>query len=592
MTYYTLHFLLSLLVVFAILWGCRKRFSRFYLVCGVIVVPVLVLRFFYNEIYGTVQSALVYSICYFGAFWVANFYLSLVTFKRGERPFPNVAVPPLFKPILVILFQALLFLICCMVPWAMRTFPMADVDALLFTVFMPVEGADDFVKNHLEGPLVSCTVLFVFMVVGQVAASYFLCRHKVQGRSGRGVVGLALVHEGMLGYFNRIAKFVLKFLLGCAVILLLLVPSILYSPAFKAVFAESVESEFYKKEYVNPLDIPPPAQGNGKNLVVVFVESLVNSFEPWTPEINEWKRKGLSFTPGGTSVAGTGWSIAGITASLCGLPINMPLGLVSESYNGRLPSYLPHATCVMEKLNETGYNQVSIRGVNGTYTQVRQFWKTHGNIDVRDDVYYRKNHDLPAEGRAFWGFEDSRLYEFAKRELDSLSGLDKPFAFYMTTVDTHLPEGFLDSGCVFNEESNVRNVLRCASYMLDDFLQWMSQKSWFPNTVVMVVGDHICPAFSTKAGVPQGDPLRTTAFFLNLPGEGVQKERNFTNLDYAPTILEALGWELPRRGFGLGRSLLSDEKNVLEIYGLDSLNAHIRQRNLQYDYFLLGTQIK
>ena len=91
---------------------------------------------------------------------------------------------------------------------------------------------------------------------------------------------------------------------------------------------------------------------------------------------------------------------------------------------------------------------------------------------------------------------------------------------------------------------------------------------------------------SKKAGVPKEEPLYTTAFFLNAPEGDYKTRRTFSNLDLAPSILEALGWELPGHGFALGRSLFANEPTMLEIYGRDSLDVLLRQRSVQYDSLL------
>jgi phosphoglycerol transferase len=39
---------------------------------------------------------------------------------------------------------------------------------------------------------------------------------------------------------------------------------------------------------------------------------------------------------------------------------------------------------------------------------------------------------------------------------------------------------------------------------------------------------------------------------------------------------------------GLGRSLYSNEPTLLEHYGQKTLDSLLRERSIQYDYFLMG----
>ena len=54
------------------------------------------------------------------------------------------------------------------------------------------------------------------------------------------------------------------------------------------------------------------------------------------------------------------------------------------------------------------------------------------------------------------------------------------------------------------------------------------------------------------------------------------KRRQFTSIDITPTMLEAMGFDIAEHRFGLGASLFSEEKTLLEIYGADSLEAKLQ----------------
>ena len=152
---------------------------------------------------------------------------------------------------------------------------------------------------------------------------------------------------------------------------------------------------------------------------------METNFAQYTPEINSLEKEHTNFAPGGESVSGTSWTIAGITGKLCGIPLNMPMGI--GEYLGKLPTYLPGAKCLMNVLADKNYNQVYMQGSSGDFTQKRTFWTVHGNVAVHDIEYFKQAGKIPNDYHVFWGFEDRKLYRFAKEELDSLYKLKYPY---------------------------------------------------------------------------------------------------------------------------------------------------------------------
>ena len=170
----------------------------------------------------------------------------------------------------------------------------------------------------------------------------------------------------------------------------------------------------------------------------------------------------------------------------------------------------------------------------------------------------------------------------------------------MLTVDTHLPRGWLDDSCRIALKSigitdiklnHFPEALRCASMQLESFITWIRVQPWFERTVIFVMGDHTSPFLSTKAGLPQSENLHWTNFGINLPidkAKAYRPGRAYSSLDMFPTILESMGFELENHAVALGRSLYADSPTLLEKYGQKALDSLLRERSIQYDYFLMG----
>ena len=136
-------------------------------------------------------------------------------------------------------------------------------------------------------------------------------------------------------------------------------------------------------------------------------------------------------------------------------------------------------------------------------------------------------------------------------------------------------------------------ALRCASMQLASFIGWIKEQPWFDNTVISVMGDHAMPSLSSKAGVPLTDSVYWTNFIINSAVDesvAYQHERLYSSLDMFPTLLESIGFELEGRSIGLGSSLYAEKPTLLEIYGKPVLDSLLRERSIQYDYFIMGPQ--
>lgn len=67
----------------------------------------------------------------------------------------------------------------------------------------------------------------------------------------------------------------------------------------------------------------------------------------------------------------------------------------------------------------------------------------HGNFDIKDYNYAVEAGWIPADYRVWWGYEDEKLFSFAKEELLNLSQSGEPFNLTMLTVDTHFEDGWV-----------------------------------------------------------------------------------------------------------------------------------------------------
>lgn len=584
MTPYSVHFIVALVLSAAIPLFFRNPLKK--RLIALLLAPVILYLLFYNFDCGLLGGPVPFLISYLGAVFsscVALLAVSLRTVPIGSESTPVSRI----RLILSFFFVYVCLCIVFALPWAVDVFPLSNVEAILFTIFSGTNaGAENFVVSSLVQKVVlPASGAFALILLLQVVLFFVQSRKKVR-------------YEARLWKFRiGLNRIVLVVLVPYACILFLVLPGIISSAPFRAFFQRPTDSKFYRECYVHPDSVQIHLQGKPRNLIVIFLESMETNFSKHTPEIAALEKSSLNFAPGGENVSGTTWTIAGITGKLCGIPLNMPMGI--DEHHGKLPTYLPYAKCLMDVLADKGYDQLYAQGSSGDFTQKRTFWTDHGNVGIHDIEYYRSVGKIPEKYHVFWGFEDRRLYGFVKEELDSLARQGKPFAFYMLTVDTHQPFGYLDDSCKaalknvgveVKDDNRYPAALRCASMQVASFIKWIKEQPWSGNTVISVMGDHATPMLSNKAEVAPTDSVYWTNFIVNsaVDGKAYSRERSYSSMDMFPTLLESMGFELEGRSIGLGRSLYADKPTLLEIYGKPVLDSLLRERSIQYDYFIMG----
>lgn len=374
-----------------------------------------------------------------------------------------------------------------------------------------------------------------------------------------------------------------------------------------------IDSDFYKNEYKIPKYENITFPSSKKNIIIILLESIESSFtdkengglmdKNLIPNLTTIANNNINFsftdkTGGGIDLSGTGWTIAAMTAKFSGLPFNL-MGLE----NGNRVKFLPNAITLTDILHENGYNQLFLFGSDKTFAGRDALLENHGNVEIHDTVWYKKAGLLPENYFVFWGFEDLRIYEFAKMELNKLSAATEPFMLGLLTVDTHMPDGYKCSNCPDTEDMPLKNAILCADSQISDFLKWCKEQIWYEDTVIAIMGDHIFMATKDTNPFPNNkylvnnrtksdsnymmdNPRKWIDIFINVDPQIYEKSniknRKFSSYDMFPTILAAMNCEINDNRLGFGVNLFSDEKTLCERYSEEYINEKTMERNIQY----------
>jgi phosphoglycerol transferase len=360
---------------------------------------------------------------------------------------------------------------------------------------------------------------------------------------------------------------------ACATFALLLHPTVLQS---KELVASALDAS--RAQVLNQ-DLAGLARGASvvprRSLVYIYAESLERSFfdEERFPglvtELRQLEQGALSFR-GVRQAPMTDWTIAGMVASQCGVPL-APFRSNRNDFS-RVDEFMPGATCLGDLLQNAGYRNAYVGGADLAFAGKGRFYADHGFTRVvgRDEVAAAQRHPPPLSK---WGVHDDVMLETAFREFVRLSSEPTPFALVLLTLDTHPPEGHPTPACravqPYGDGSNpTLNAVRCADHLLAAFVRRLEAHAAANDVdlLVVVASDHLMMRSAATPALEAMQDERENLLFVR--GKGVEPRavrREATTLDVAPTLLGLMG--SPVGTMALGRDLLMPEPTLAEKYG-------------------------
>jgi phosphoglycerol transferase len=319
--------------------------------------------------------------------------------------------------------------------------------------------------------------------------------------------------------------------------------------------------DVFAANYVPPARVPLIPNGKGKSLVIIYVESLESTYQDSSrfgrdliAPLTRLQRRYTAFDSY-PQMGGAHWTIAGIVATQCGVPLKVSLLPDPDAARLHLRSYLPHATCLGDVLRARGFENVFMNGPDLDFADLGTFLKDHGytrRYGAREWIQAGED----ASNMREWGLRDDRLLAHARTELTQLVATGKPFNLTILTVDTHGPEGLMSQTCRHRGAHDFSGIVTCSAQQVADFVQFIADKGWLDRINVVVQGDHIAMEN------PIHDALETSSkrtIFNLIATDPVEKlvADGITHFDMFPTLLELAGFRAEGGRLGLGYCMLS-----------------------------------
>lgn len=457
-------------------------------------------------------------------------------------------------------------LIATSISWMFRTWTGLTMNELMFHIQSPLQGTD-------SGIIVSYILSCVLVTIGILCFTFVLYR-MIKKKKGLVLLSTAVLSVIVAG---SSIQYMWKRL------------------DIKAYASnKSTYSTFIDDNYVSPQDVEIQFPEQKRNLIYIYLESVENTFsdkesggafkENVIPELTELSNQNENFSGdhetlnGGISFNGTGWTVAAMFAQSSGLPLMIP---VDSNAMNEQESFLPGLTTIGDILQEAGYDQSLLIGSDADFGGRKLLFTQHGGYNIYDYYYSKENGEIPEDYHVFWGYEDKKLFEFAKQRLLEVSSSNQPFNLTMLTVDTHFEDGYVCEDCQEDfQDDQYANVIACSSKRVAEFVQWVQKQDFYDNTTIVISGDHPTMDSDFCEDVDEDYQRKVYTTYINSAASVKNNVyRDYSTFDNFPTTLASLGVKIGGNRLGLGTNLFSSEATLLEKFDKATVDNELDKKS-------------
>lgn len=347
------------------------------------------------------------------------------------------------------------------------------------------------------------------------------------------------------------------------------------------------KTDLFEEYYVDTNNVDIFFDNGKNNLILIYLESMeaslfstenLGAFEKSRiSELEFLAKDNINFSNtdklgGYFTLDTTSYTSGSIISSTSGTPI----------YYVKGNEVLPSVRTLYDVLKGNDYNLRYIQGSSIKFGAKDMYLKGHGVDNIIDYDSAKEDGLINKDYYVWWGFEDKKLFNFAKEEISELAKDDKPFAYTLLTVDTHFMDGYLDETCDSSFDDHYSNSYACSSKMVYEFVNWIKTQDFYKDTTIVILGDH---QTMQNSFYQDKDYTRTVydAFINSKISYGNFNNRIVTSFDLYPTILASIGARIEGNRLGLGVNLYSDEETIAEVLGIKEFNEEISKSSDYYE---------
>ncbi len=467
------------------------------------------------------------------------------------------------------IISVLAILICFSIKWMLETWANLTMDELVYHLNSPLEGTNsDMIWQYVF----KCIVPTIIIIM--VITAIMIIFKKKKKRTGYICIVVLIASVTILVLYGYTAW--KKLDIG------------------DYMSGQSEISSFIDDNYVDPKEVTLTFPEKKRNLIYIFLESMETTYsdednggafeKDVIPELTEIAQENEEFSGkdnklnGGYSMPGTTWTMGAMFAQTSGLPLKIS---ISANEMDTQDNFFPGITTIGDILSDAGYSQTLLLGSNATFGGRKLYFSEHGNYDIIDYNYAMEQGWLSTEEYpVWWGYDDQKLFEFAKNRLGELATQNEPFNLTMLTVDTHFEDGYVCDKCDDRFGNNqYANVMACSSKQVAEFVEWVQQQDFYENTTIVISGDHPTMDSDFCEDVDESYTRKVYTAYINGGKSELSNARNYTTMDAFPTTLAAIGVEIEGNRLGLGTNLFSSEQTLTERFGIEKEEKELNKQS-------------
>ncbi|MDT7832998.1 sulfatase-like hydrolase/transferase [Flavobacteriaceae bacterium S356] len=311
------------------------------------------------------------------------------------------------------------------------------------------------------------------------------------------------------------------------------------------------------KEYTFPNNLKAE---KGKNIIVLSLESLEKGYldgrlSHLTPNLNALKKEWNYYDM--TPSKGSEWTSGSLYTSLTGLPAYF--GVQGNSIFQK--AFHSNITGISHILEKAGYEMTYISSSEAEFSGVQELLHTFQIDNIVDQFSHGK------------GFRDKDVFEAAKKRIKSYDTQQTPFMLFISTVDTHFPNGIYDDRMekyISPKENDLQFMVAALDYLVGDFIAYLKRENLLSNTVIYIYPDHL------KMGSPISfDDIGARSLYVltNAKKEDLKNTDSLYQIDIPNIVLD--GANIKHNGVFLTDHISGDKNQFIKdhLQGLISLNT-------------------
>ncbi len=304
-------------------------------------------------------------------------------------------------------------------------------------------------------------------------------------------------------------------------------------------------SEYQSTELYDISRVVKGGEGEEKryNVIMITVESLSGEFLEYlgskrgkiTPYLDSLASNSLFFTNMYACGTRTIWGLEAVALSA---PPKPGQSVIKRPNSENMFS-------LGQLFKARGYDLKFIYGGMGYFDNMNYFFENNG-YQIMDK---RSMEDSEVTFENAWGVCDQDLFTRVIKEADLSYAAGKPFLNLAMTTSNHRPFTYPDGFIDIKSPGGRKGAVKYCDYAIGEFIQKVSKKPWFNNTIIVVIADH-CAGSAGQTELPVLEYQIPCIIYNPNLIQPQKVDKLVSQIDLGPTLLGLMNWTYKSKFFG------------------------------------------